>query len=494
MKIISTLLHHQWLSFWRSRGSGKNFALQIVLGIFLLYFLGIAIFLGIAMPDILQKFSPHRDPITEFTRFVLYYFFIDLFFRFMVQELPVLSIESYLTKNIQRKYLLRFLNLRSLFHFLNIVPLLIFLPFSFSTILQQYGWGATAGFDVSIVSLILFNQYLAAYIKRKSILKTSWFLGMFLGIALLGFLDFRHIISIRSASSWIFMHLLAHPWSCIVPIVLVIVVYMINNRYLYNNLYLDELSKKQKNVKTSTGYNWLNKYGEIGDLISLELKLITRNKRPKNVLSISFIFLAYGFLFFKVDILEKGDLGSALFGAFFVTGMFAMTYSNFLFAWQSSHFDGLLTSKIQIKDYIKSKVYFLYVAETTAFILSTLYGIIHWKFILIELGAYLFNIGVNTILMAYISTYNYKYIDITQKAAFNYSGTGMVQWIYALIIMILPALIYAPIAYLVSSWAGIATLGIIGAVCFLFQNYWISLLTTNFNKRKYLIAEGFREK
>lgn len=494
MKTVFTLLHHQWLSFWRSRGSGKNFAVQIVLGIFLLYFLFVAIVLGMAMPEILQKYFPHRNAITQFCRFILYYFFMDLIFRFMMQELPILSIESYLTKNIQKKILLRFLNFRALFHFLNIVPLLLFLPFSFHTILKQYGWTGTFGFDISILALILFNQYLIAYIKRKSIVKSSWLFGMVIVVVLLGFLDIKNIISIRSFSSWIFLNILAHPLLCIAPTLLATIALTINNRYLYNNLYLDELSKKEKNVKNSTEYNWLNKYGEIGDLIGLEIKLIARNKRAKSVVMISCIFLFYGFLFYKPEVIEKNQLGMLLLWAFFITGAPMLNFGGFLFAWNSGYMDTILTSKISIKDYIKSKIYLLSCLTSIAFLVSNLYGFISWKIILIQLAAFAFNIGVNIILLAYISTFNYKYIDISQKAMMNYSGTGIVQWVYNLALFILPLLLYCFFYLVFNSWAGIAAIGITGALSLLFQRYWINFITKEFNKRKYLIAEGFREK
>ncbi|MEJ7586541.1 MAG: DUF5687 family protein [Ferruginibacter sp.] len=127
---LSVFLSHQWLSFWRGRNANKSLALQIIVGIFyLMIFLEIAA-LGIALPFLLKEEMPGKDPVALFTSFILYYFLVGLLVRFQVQELPSLSIQPYLTQNISRKNMLRFLNVRSLVHVINILPLFVFIPFT----------------------------------------------------------------------------------------------------------------------------------------------------------------------------------------------------------------------------------------------------------------------------------------------------------------------------------------------------------------------------
>ncbi|PZP44467.1 MAG: hypothetical protein DI598_14485 [Pseudopedobacter saltans] len=494
MKMVSTLLHHQWLSFWRTRSAGKNFAVQILIGIFLFYLVSMAAFLGIALPSMVKHQYPDGNVTAIICRFVLYYFLIDLFSRFVFQELPTINLEEYLTKNIRKKDIVRFLNFRSMFHFLNFIPLFLFLPFSFITIWKDYGLISMIGFDLSIMFLTISNHFFISYIKRKSIIKTSYFFTFLILFSAIVLLDYKNILSVNKFSEWLFMKIITMPWLFVFAFALSIITYWLNSKFLFNNLYIDELAKKQKRVQNNTEYAWLNKYGAMGDLIGNELKLLTRNKRPKGLLTMSVIFLCYGFLFYKPDMIAKGELGYSLFGAFIVVGMFTVAYSNFLFSWQSAYFDGILTSKIRIREYIKSKIFFLFITATIPFIISTLYGLMSWKVILLQIAAYLFSIGVNNFIMAYLATYNYKFVDMSQKAALNYSGTGVVQWLYALIIMILPAIIYASVAYTLGSWAGIITLSIIGIVSTLFYNVWIDMITKAFIKRKYKIAEGFREK
>ena len=128
--MLSTFLSHQWLSFWRGRNSNKSLVLQIILGLFyLLLFLEIA-GTGILLPFILKEEFPNHHPINLFTAYILYYFLIGLVMRFQLQELPSLTIQPYLTKNIKRSTLLKFLNIRSLLHVINFLPLFVFTPFT----------------------------------------------------------------------------------------------------------------------------------------------------------------------------------------------------------------------------------------------------------------------------------------------------------------------------------------------------------------------------
>ena len=101
--MLSTFLNQQWKDFWRSRNRGGSIASQILLGLFLLYFLALAVFAGFGMPFLLPKVFPNQDVIKSFNGLILYYFAIDFLMRLQLQELPTLSIIPYLHLNIAKK-------------------------------------------------------------------------------------------------------------------------------------------------------------------------------------------------------------------------------------------------------------------------------------------------------------------------------------------------------------------------------------------------------
>ena len=64
----------------------------------------------------------------------------------------------------------------------------------------------------------------------------------------------------------------------------------------------------------------MQRFGKIGEMIALIMKLVLRHKRTKNVLYSSLIFLFYGLLFYPNEIYKEND-AMLIFIAIFVTGI-----------------------------------------------------------------------------------------------------------------------------------------------------------------------------
>jgi len=492
MKIILTLLSHQWKSFIRSRNAGKSLIIQLFMALLILYFLAAAIILGISVGKILTELFPGQATVSLFCSFILYYFLMDIMLRFMLQDLPALAVQPYLTQNIEKKKLAGFLNIRSLFTVFNILPLVLFIPFSVTKIAAQYGNWVTFCFIINIVALTAGNHFFILFIKRKTFINYRWMIGFILiaGLFITG--DRFHFFPVSSISARIFTGLLKYPWLTFNSLLWAAISFFTNYSFLQKNLYLEE-NNSGKSAASTANYSWLQRFGLTGELISIDVKMILRNKRPRTVLLISAMLLLYGFIFYKPEFINKGNFGFLLFGGIFITGVFIINYGQFLFAWQSGHFDGILTHNIGTKAYIKSKFALMLSVSTIWLLCSLAYGFISWKIIPVEIAAYLFNIGINTVLVGLFATRNYKSIDITKKASFNYQGMGATQWLYTLAIGVSCLLVYWPFAFFMNSWAGIAAIGVSGLVFLLFQDWWIGIIQLEFQKNKYKISEGFRE-
>lgn len=492
--MILTLLSHQWKSFWRSRSAGKSLVTQLVIGFLMLYLLASAALLGIMLPYYLEKAFPGQNIVLIFCGFILYYFAFDILLRFSFQDLPVLSIQPYLTENIRRRQLVAFLNVRSIFHFFNLLPLLIFTPFTVQTIAKANGPLASTSFMITILALTAFNHFGVLFIKRKTIVNGWWILGFFGVVGMLGLLDYFNIISLHHASAVFFSKLLSAPWLCLIAVLAAIAAFTNNARFLRRNLYMEEMVKAGKE-KQSTEYTWLQQYGLYGDLIALDIKLILRNKRPRNLLTMSAIFLLYGFILYKPQTpLHHNVLPLYLLGGLIITGMFTLNYGQFLLAWQSGYFDLLSTTRIPFRAFLQAKFRFLMTLCTVSFLLSTPYGFMDWRIIPVEAVAWLYNIGLTPVLAALFSTYNYKSIDLSKGATFNYQGLGATQWLYAFGSLLVPFAIYLPFAWLTNPWTGIIAVGLFGLINILLRSWWLKIIEAGFQKRKYLILQGFREK
>lgn len=489
----STFLNHQWMAFWRSRSKGSSIAVQVILGILILYVLGCAIVLGIALDEILPKMAEGQDPVVVFTGMILYYFVIDFLMRLQLQELPTLAVVPYLHLNIRKRQLVNFLNIRALFSAFNLIPIFIFFPFCVLRISENDGAVAGAAFMLSIFSLSIFNNYLALYVKRLSTTNFKFaFVGLFLLLSLAA-LDYFKLFSISAVSNAVFQHIARQPLLALVFPVLAIAVFMVNTRFLQNNLYIEELGTKEK-TKTATDYPFLDRFGAAGTLAAMEIKLILRNKRSRSTVSKGLLFVFYGFLFYRPDLIETDQFGIMLFAGVFMCGNMILLYGQFMFGWQSAEFDGLMASKTDIATFIKSKFLLFTLSSTVLTIVVSLYGLISWKILLVQFAAYFYSIGVASVLVLYFATRNYKYIDLSKGSSFNWQGVGAASMLMSLPVLLLPFAVYVPAAYYGNPYIAIGAVAGLGLAGIFTRNFWVALLVKEFKKRKYKIAEGFRER
>jgi len=487
-----TFLNHQLISFRRSQNQAGNIIARIVMLLFVLYFLAMAIGAGFFMNKLIHSFFPDRNAVDVFNGFILYYFLADFLMRVQFQELPVLSIAPYLHLNITRKKIIGFLNITGLFSAFNVFPIFLFLPFISTTIAGIYGSFAVCMFAFAILSLIVFNNYLVLYLKRKWFSNFTFILVGILVLAALATLDYFKIISTADISMAVFNGINQKPLLAFVFTLMALAIFLVNTKYLKQNLYLEELSTK-KESKTSTDYPFLNRFGKVGELAALELKLILRHKRSRSSLYMGFLFLAYGFIFYKEPLIANNKFGSLLFAAIFMTGISIIMYGQFMFAWQSAHFDGLLANKVDLKNFIKAKFLLFTISCTLITLLATFYGFVSWKLLMLHIAAYLYNIGFGTVIVLWFATKNYKRLDLSKGASFNWQGTGAVQWIMSLPLIVLPFVIYLPFDIMGKPFIGLLALSIFGLITLLMRNFWVNQLTKLFIKKRYRIAEGFRE-
>ncbi len=448
--------------------------------------------IGFYMKEVITNVFPGKDPVHTFYGIILYYFLIDFLLRIALQGLPTLSIQPYLTLNIRKRAIVNFLNVKTLFSFFNIVPLFIFFPFCFTEISMVLGTNTAITIAVCIVSLIIFNNFFTLWLKRLSSSKTGILFGGVSIVLLLAALDYLRIISVMDFSDFIFSTLESLPYLAIVFLGLAMTAYTVNNKDLNSNFYIEELSVKEQE-KTSTDYPFFHRFGRVGDLAATELKLILRHKRSKGTLVMSAIFMCYGLMLYDEDMLNQNQFTMPLFAAIFMTGIFQISYGQYMFAWQSNHFDGLLANRINFVDFMKAKFLLLTLAATIVTMITLLYGFISWKLILIHIAVYLYNIGFGTVIILFFANFNRKKLDLSKGSSFNWQGIGAIQWILGIPLLVLPYLIYLPFGRNNEPYWGLIAIGIFGLITLVMRELWVKWLTQLFVKQRYKISEGFRE-
>ncbi|MEO6498384.1 MAG: DUF5687 family protein, partial [Mucilaginibacter sp.] len=490
--MTTTFIRHELKAFWRASKLGKSIAVNIVLGLLVLYLLFSALVIGFFLDVFLLKAFPATGVVMSFCGVILVYYVFELVMRMQLQELPTLRVQPYLHLPVKRDTLVKYLSFTALMSAFNLWPFILFTPFILKVVAADMGGVVAAAFIVSFIGFTVFNNYLALYIKRRANLNGWLYLIVTVALALLVTADLLwHLYSIRNISYLFFGSLLKYPALALAPMALGAVVYYINFLYLKNNLYLETLVKHKALRNSTTEFPLLDRLGIIGDLVANEIKLIIRNKRTRSSLIMSVAFLLYGFIFYPN---AKFGEPAKLFAAMFMSGVFIINYGQFMYGWQGSYFDGFMVSKISFTDFLRAKYILFTLVSTLAFILTIPYVYFGWRILLVQVVMYIWNIGVNTTLVLFFANRNSKRIDLTKGAAFNWEGVGVTQLLLSFPLMALPYVFYLPLKIWVDPNLALALLAVIGLGMLMTRGYWIKYLAADLEKRKYKITEGFRNK
>lgn len=486
-----TLLSHQWKAATRSAAASKSVGIKILMGfvffILFLELLGGGFYLG----DELAKNA--ENPIVELSRYGFYFFLAILMTRYMLQKLPTLMVTPYLNLPIKKSKLVNFILTKPLFNALNILPLSFVLALILG--LHQYLDAHTSWMIIATVVVgDLFVNYLSIYIKRVQI-KHEYVFYLFLAIvAGLLLMDQFQLINLQAVSSIVFMQVIHHPMWLLVGLTLFAMAYYLNFQLLSNHFSLEDFGKGDANRRSSLEkLRYLDRFGKIGTFALLELKMCVRNKRTRTLLYTSPLFLLYG-MFFYTNPTYLETNGFLIFVGLFISGGFMMSFGLYFFAWESGHFDLMLTANNTYKDYIKAKYALMLATSGIIFLLSTFYIIFGVKILIVNSVCFLFNIGVNSLLLLYFATNNNKHMDLSKGSAFNYQGVGGRHFVLMIPLLVVPILIYLPFGLMGHASLGFAFIGALGILGLLFREKMLDIITRRFISKRYYMAEGFRNK
>jgi hypothetical protein len=488
--MIKHFLNFEWKQFFRSSYWQKSIALNILLGFLALYFIVVFLALGIALYPILKKQFPESDPLLILNGFLFYWFLADLMMRFFLQKLPVMNIKPLLILPIKRGKIVNYVLGKSALSFFNFLPLFAIIPFGVILIFEDYNVTTAVIWMVLMYVFTLIINFLNFIIEAKSADTELSFLPIIIIGSGLFALDYFEIVSISGLLSSAINSVIESPVLILVPILILVGLYLANYAILIKKLYIDASLKVKAETATTTDMAWTRRFGDIAPFLQLDLKLLWRNKRPRSTIFILVIGLLYGLVFYPNPV-YKEMVPMFIFVGIFVTGIFMINFGQFIPAWDSGYYKMLMSQNIQYKQYLNSKYSLMIMSAVIMFTLSIPYVYFGWKILVIHFAAMIYNIGVNSYVLLFGGSFNRKKIDLTQRAAFNYQGTGAVQWIIGFPLLLFPILIFYVPYYFIGFEAGIATLIILGGIGIAFHQKIMNFITKKYVASKYKMISAF---
>ena len=494
--MIFELIRLEFLKSFRSTSFAKSAMLNLLLAFLIVILLSYVLVAGIFLPEIIDNFAAGQDPIVVLNSYLIYFFLGEFMYRYFLQTLPVIELESLLHLPIGKAKIITMLLVRSFISALSVIAILLFLPSAVQLVAPEYG---TRGAIFWIGSIVLTSWSLHWFML--------WFKQRFED-GLIGIVLIFALIALGAGSSymgWFNLGELTKPifdlaLSSAIPILIVAVVmlgtFILCRRFYLNNAYLEDLTVEDEIRFVGQSIGFLARFGLAGELANLEWKLIIRHKKSRSYLMLSTFFLLYGLFFYTNPIYQSEDGGISaifIFVGVFITGIFSIQYGQQFLSWNSGSFDFFLNRKYGLEALVRGKYLLLISISGICFLASIPYVYFGWNILLIHLATFLFNIGILIHVIIYFASWKPKPMDLNKGAIFNYEGVGAAQFLIIIPMMAGPYLIYLPFSLLFNDYVGLLALGISGIIgIFAFKP--LSQLNINrINSNRYQISSSFRQ-
>jgi len=234
------------------------------------------------------------------------------------------------------------------------------------------------------------------------------------------------------------------------------------------------------------------RWGDVGRLILLDLRMMTRNRRSKPIIVIGVLMLFYGLLLFH-DGKTTEQSFFLLFIGFFITGTLPVTYGSYTFSWESTSFGVYTTRPLSWEQFLWAKYVLMTLMTLTMFVCSGFYALYSWYIVLTNGVAALFNIGVSIPLMLWLGSFARLRFDLDANAFSAQGKTGSHFGAIFLVLLII-LLLYLGGWLVLGPQAGVAVVASAGLLGILARKQIIKAIAASVQRKKYRMVEGFRQR
>ncbi|MDR1004156.1 MAG: DUF5687 family protein [Prevotellaceae bacterium] len=459
-----------------------------------IFWAGYLIFFGVLFASILGDGA--REPYHYINAGLIFIFAFDFVMRFAFQKPPTQEVKPYLLLPVRRQRLIDFLLIRSGLSSYNTLWLFFFVPFALLSITKFYGIGGVITYCFGIWLLALVNNYWYLFC-RTLIEERIWWLvlpvAVYAVIALVIFLPYPNDSPWFDWSTTMGEGFIQGHWAVFLLTMLVIVLLWMVNRSVMTGLIYNELNKvEDTQVKHLSEYKFLDRYGELGEYIRLELKLLFRNKMPKTSMHIIIVVVVFFSLVLSFTEVYDGR-GMRSFIVIYNFVVFGIMFLSTIMGYEGNYLDGLMSRKESIYTLLRAKFTLYSLAMLIPFVLM-LPTIIMGKLSLLTCVSWgIFTSGCIFFCMFQLAVYNKNTIPLNAKlSARRNAGTGLQNLITGLALGV-PILANMLLILWVGETATAWILIVIGAGFIFTSNIWLKNIYHRFMARRYQNMEGFRD-
>ena len=493
MNLYKIIKQNQKLAEKRNPAFDTNRFAKFLIYFMIVYWAAIFLFLGVSLPFMFEGLVPNMEPYHIMNQGFIYVMLADFLMRFIGQPSVSQEIKPYLLMPVKRKKLISLLLLRSGLDSYNFMWFFVYVPFAFLTIIRFYGFGGMFLYLIGIWLIFVFNNYW--YLLCKLLLgeKTLWLL---LPTAVFGALGAAEFLLDGLPISRFTMDLgegfiEGNPLSFLFMLACIGVLFFINLKLQQRMIY-NELSKKEDTkIKRVSEYKFLDKYGEVGEYIRLELKLIARNKTVKTQFRMGLIvMLGFSFALAFTDVYDGSYMTS--FICLYNYAVLPIMTLGQVMSFEGNYIDGLMSRKESIFNLLRAKYYLTTLIILVPFLIM-MFPIAKGKITLLTAIAYLiFVAGFVFFMLLQLAVYNTRTLPLNSNLMKSNKSSNWIQGLVTGCAFMLPLLIDKLLSALLQEEVAHIILILIGLGFIATHNLWIKNIYKRFMKRRYQNMEEFR--
>ena len=493
MFLYKIIKKNQKLAAKRNPAFDTNRFAKFLMYFMAVYWAAILLFLGVMLPALFEGVVPNMEPYHIMNQGFVYVMFADFLIRFMGQPAVAQELKPYLLMPVKKNRLIDTFLIQSGLSGFNFIWFFTYVPFAFLTVIRFYGFGGMFLYLIGIWMLFVLNNYWYLLCKMLMSEKTIWYL---LPVALYGALGCAEFLLDGLPISRFTMNLgegfiEGNPLSFLFVLAIIVALFVLN-REIQKKLLYDEISKvKDTKMKHVSEYKFLDKYGDVGEYIRLELKLIARNKTVKAQFRMAFIIMiGFSMVVAFTDVYDGTGMITFLCAYNYLL-LPIMTLGQVM-TFEGNYIDGLMSRKESIYNLLRAKYYLttLIIVFPLFFMLFPVYK---GKITLLMAFAYLiFTVGVVFFLLLQLAVYNTRTLPLNSTIMKSNKTSTTAQMIIMALAMGVPLILDSLFTTLFSETVAYTLLTVIGSAFIATHNIWIKNIYNRFMKRRYENMEAFR--
>jgi hypothetical protein len=485
------LINLEIKEFFRSKRFGKRMAGKIALIFMFLYFTLMMVVGGFGLYYGLKESMPDADVFLVANSYLIYFFGVLFVLLLLMTSSPSLQIKALMILPLKKKGIISYFMVKLIFNLFFL--LVVILLFSYSAALMTDGHNIVKVLSWALALLsVTVSLILTGFLMEKS---NKAVLVVLLSLLLIFILKKTGLIDIPGLSARLFYIVYQNPLWLFVYLAIFFALLKYTFNILKNGFYLDDIVHGKKEKVKELQLTWLDRFGTLSIFLKNDIRMIWRNKRPRQTFFWSFYFLFYGA--YLINKYSDNSLTSLNFNiaiaSMFITSGFLFSFGNYVPAWDSEYYRLFMSQNIKYKQYIESKWWLMIVSVLFFSVLSIPFIYFGINILLLILAMAVFNMGFNSYLVIIGGMFNDKPIKLSEKAKRfqNTKGFNGNAFILGMLRLILPLLIFYLSKRIGGVSLGVGVLFAIGVIGIILKSIILDYIVKIYIKKKYALLESF---